>query len=177
MKPLPKILLYGFLAFMVLAMVQEREVFLSAWMGSETSEEQTSEAERQAAVDTVRLMLELMRHLYVNGGDPRFTERMPASPGVLDEMLSDIHYLAKNHRRQETVLKKLEIISIEEAGGGRLDIRTRELWQINILWLTGDEHAEPPRIQLTHGRYLVSSGNQGWRVDAWELAGPGTDRS
>ena len=130
-----------------------------------------------AAVDTVRLMLELMRHLYVSGGDPRFTERMPASPGVLDEMLSDIHYLAKNHRRQETVLKKLEIISIEEAGGGRLDIRTRELWQINILWLTGDEVAEPPSVQLIHGRYLVSSGNQGWRVDAWELTGPVTDRS
>ena len=177
MKPLPKIMLYGFLAFMVLAMAQEREVFLSAWFDSETTEEQISEADRQAAVDTVRLLLELMRHLYVSGGDPRFTERMPASPGVLDEMLSDIHYLARNHRRQETVLKTLEIVSIDEAGGGRLDIRTRELWQINILWLTGDEAAEPPSIQLIHGRYLVSSGNQGWRVDAWELTDPVADRS
>jgi len=177
MKTLLKILLYGFLAFMVLAMVQEKEVFLSAWSGSESAAAKTSEEERRAAVDSVRLVLNLMRHLYVSGGDPRFAERMPAARGVLDEMLSDINYLARNHRRQDPVLKNLEITSIVEIGDGGLDIRTRELWQFHTLWLTGDEEAEPPRAHLVHGRYLVSSGSHGWRVEAWELAGPGANNS
>ena len=172
MKNLLKILGGGFLAFMVLAMAQEWEVFSSAWFGAPGSAVEVSEADRKAASDTVHLTLTLMQHLYASGGDPRFAERMPASPGVVDEMLADIDYLSRNHRRQEMELQRLEVASIEALSEDALDIRTREYWSYRINLVVDSAAPGEPDHQRTYGKYLVIRRGQGWQVARWELDEP-----
>jgi hypothetical protein len=174
MKSLTKILVGGFLAFIIVALAQEWESVSSSWFRSEETEVLISEEERKAAADSVHLVLTLIGHLYGSGGDPRFVERIPASEGVLEEVLADIAYLRRNHRRQEMLLDRLEIVAADPLDVDRVEIRTREYWQVRLLWITGSGEADPPRAITTHGKYLVVRGSRGWRVEGWDLLEPET---
>ena len=169
MKGLLKIVLGGFLVFMALAIVQEWEFFSSSWFGRTESPPETSLQDRDTAEATLREMLALMRHLYSSGGDPRFAERMPASDGLREEILADIEYLARNHRRQDPALMRLEVLDSESLGPGRLELRTREFWQVRFLSVVGGEPTDEPRWQIVAGRYLVVRTGRGWQVESWEL--------
>jgi len=173
MKDLTKILVVGFFAFVVVALAQEWKSVSSDWFGSNDTEISISEADRKAAADSVHLVLTLISHLYGSGGDSRFVERIPASEGVLEEVLADIAYLRRNHRRQEMVLDRLEIVTAEPLDADRVEIRTREYWQVRLFWITGSGEADPPRTLETHGKYLVVRGARGWRVEGWDLVEPG----
>jgi hypothetical protein len=168
-KRLLQILLGGFAVFMVLAMAREWQVFSSAWFGGEPAAVQTTEADRKAASDAVHQTLTLMEHLYTSKGDARFAERIPASRSVVDEILADIDYLARNHRRQEMDLRRLEIASVDALSEDALEIRTREYWNYRVIFLVGAQEPGPVSHQLTRGRYLVARSNKGWRVARWEL--------
>ena len=102
MKALGKILLGGFVVFMGLAITEEWGMFSSAWFGESEPEASLTDEERKSAADAVHLTLSLMRHLYLSGGDPRFAERMPAARGIVEEILADVRYLARNQRVQDT---------------------------------------------------------------------------
>jgi len=168
-KGLVKIVLAGFLGFMVLAMAQEWDVFHSAWFGGTPPDRQLATDEQKQAADVVHLMLTVMSHLYASGGDVRFAERLPAAQGVIDEMLVDIDYLARNHRLQEMTLDRLEIVSVERSGEGRLEVHTRERWQVRFLGTDGEGEVDPPLRQTAHGKYLLVKSGRGWRVEGWEV--------
>lgn len=171
-KQLLLILLGAFAVFMVLAMFQEWSFFSSAWFGTGEPEPALEESERKLAADAVYLVLSLMEHFYSSGGDPRFVDRMPASPAVIEEMRADVDYLRRNRRRQEPSLERLEVAAVEPLGPGRAEVRTREWWQIEILQVEGGSLTEPARVQTLSGKYLVARQDRGWRVEAWDLLEP-----
>jgi hypothetical protein len=172
LKALLKILLGGFVVFMGLAIAQEWTLFSSAWFGEPPTEASLTDDERKQAADTVHLTLSLMRHLYLSGGDPRFAERMPAADGIVEEILADVQYLARNQRVQDTELLHLDVTAVDPLGEGRVTVRTRERWQVRIRWAHGGDEADPVRSQMIHGRYLVVRGGKGWRVEGWEIVDP-----
>lgn len=173
MKSLIKILLGGLAVFMVLAVAQEWGYFATAWFGRAEAPREASVEDREAAAETVRRTLTLMRHLYQSGGDPRFVERMPISDLLRDELMADIDYLTRNHRRQDPGLQKLEVASVTPLGAGRFEVRTREFWQIKFVSLVSDEPSDEPQWQIVHGRYLVVRDRPGWRVESWDFVEPG----
>jgi hypothetical protein len=175
-KRLLQILLGGFAVFMALAMAQEWEVFSSAWFGVREPALEAPEADKKAASDTVHQVLTLMGHLYASSGDARFAERMPASESVTGEIMADIEYLTRNHRRQEMELRRLEIASIQPLSEDAFEIRTREFWNYRIVVIVGGKEDAPLLHQLTYGKYLVVRGNKGWRVARWELAESAEDQ-
>jgi hypothetical protein len=169
MKAFLKILLWGFLGFMVLAMTQEWRFFASAWFGAEALPIELAEEDREAAESCVSLTLSLMRHLYSSGGDPRFAERIPAAAGIVEEMLVDVDYVTRNHRRQEPELIRLDVESTTPLGENQVEIHTREFWRIHFRWIDGSGESDPPRNQVIRGRYLVVRDGKGWHVEGWEL--------
>jgi len=168
-KRLIQILLGAFVVFMALAVVQEWSFFSAAWFGEPAATEQASEADREAASETVRQMLVIMRHLYSSDGDPRFAERMPTSDGIRAEMLADIDYLGRNRRRQDPALMKLEILGVDSLDRDRLEVRTREFWRVDFYSLVDGEPSDEPLWQVVHGRYLAIRTGTGWRIDGWEF--------
>lgn len=174
MKTLAKILLAGFLAFMAIAVIEEREIFFPGLAFGDGGDSELGNEERAAAAGAVSEMLALYAHYYGTGGDERFVERMPVSDAVKTEMAADMRYLRANHRRQEPTLQRLEIISVRRLGEGTVEVRTREFWIHRIFWIgEGSAESEPARSQIVHGNYLVSRQAQSWRVEGWEFAPPG----
>lgn len=170
MKRLVQTLGAALAAFLALAMAQEWSLFASAWFGDPGGREELPTAERQAATDTVHLLLSLMRHLYLSGGDPRFAERLPAADGLVEEMLEDVAYLGRNHRVEDPELRSFEVLSVEELEEGRLEVETRELWTFRVLWAVSGEEAEPARVRVVYGRYLLERRGAGWQVEGWDFA-------
>jgi hypothetical protein len=162
----------GFLLFMVLAIAQEWELFANAWLGEEAAPPELAEEERRGAVDAVQLTLSLMRHLYLSGGDPRFAERMPAAPVLVEEMLADVDYLARNHRLQDPLLEHLEVTAVAPLEERTVEVRTREHWRFTVTSSADRRQAEAPRTQVMHARYRVTRGDAGWRVEGWEIVDP-----
>lgn len=179
MRRLLQILAVAFLLFMVVAVADEWRFFSSAWFGAPAEGRRTLwEEDRRAAADTVATFLSLMRHFYVSGGDPRFAERMPASDGLIEELRSDVDYLARNHRVQEPDLERLVVLSVEalgEGGGGarggdgldRVEVKTREEWRFRVLWAKDGSPAEPARERTVDGLYYLARTSAGWRVEGW----------
>jgi len=171
-KALLQILLGGFVLFMSLAIVQEWEMFSPAWFDEPELEAPMTDEERKGAADAVHLTLSLMRHLYLSAGDPRFAERMPAAAGIVEEILADVRYLARNRRVQDIELLRLDVTAVDRIGEGRVEVRTREQWQVRSRAAHGGGESEPRRLQALHGRYLVVRGGKGWRVEGWEIVDP-----
>lgn len=170
MRSLVKILLGGFVIFMLLAIADEWSFFSSAWFGeADPPQVELDDGDRAAAVEAVRLALNLARHLYQSGGDPRFAERMPVSDGMLAEMLTDIEYLRTSQRLQDPQLRKLEVLEIVVLSRDRVEVRTREFWRHQFVWLDGSGEAEPEEWQILFARYLVERGPKGWEVQGWEV--------
>lgn len=173
MKALAKILAGGFAVFMVLAIADEWSFFSTAWFGKPASAgPAVDEQQQQAAVGSLRSYLALVSHLYASDGDRRFAERIPASPGVVGEMMADIVYLRHNGRYQELVLHGLEVLDVAPLAADRVEVRTKEYWTIRTLFLADDTLADPPRGQIAFARYGLEREAAGWRVVAWELDVP-----
>jgi hypothetical protein len=174
MRNLLKILLGGLVAFMALAVAQQWGYFSSTWFGGGVEPQGVSEEDEASATEAVREILVLLEHFYGTGGDPRFAERIPASPQVLREIQADIEYLRRNRRRQEPSLQRLEVVDVSTAGPGRVTVRTKEYWIHRIYWLdeSGDE-AEPPHSQVITSTYHMRKHSQGWRLARWEMSGGG----
>ena len=173
MKNLLKILLPGFAAFMVVAIVQEWDFFYTSWFGGASPVPlELSEFDRQGAEQAVGMTLAVMRHFYASGGDARYAERLPASDGIIEEMRADIDYLSRNRRRQDPEIKRLEFLTVTPLAEDRVELRTRELWQVRFLWAATGAEAEPPRVQVLHSRYLAVRGPQGWQVEGWAFDEP-----
>jgi hypothetical protein len=174
LKALVKIVLGGFVVFMVLSIVQEWGYFSSAWFGEPATETALAEEDKKSATEAIRLTLTLMAHLHASGGDPRFAERIPASDGVVAEMMADVEYVKRNHRRQDMTLEDLEVLSAETVGTSRVEVVTRESWRVGYQ-VIGTDAVEPTRQHVTRGRYLVVRDQTGWRVAGWAVDPEGQD--
>lgn len=169
MKALAAVLLGGTLLFMGVAIVQQWDFFASAWFGRASAAPALTPDERRAAAETVREFLALVAHLQRSGGDPRFAERLPAAPAVVDELRVELDYLARNRRVQQLVLHRLDVTGVDPKGGERAEVRTRELWTAHTLWAGDGRPAEAPRSAQLAVKYLLAPAAGGWRVEAWEL--------
>jgi len=161
----------GALAFVVIAVVQERDVFLAAVTGTPPAAAAGSSldpAEREAAAQTVRTYLSLLTHFYRSNGDPRFVERMPASPEVVDELRRDVAYLRHNHRTQEPQLARLDVVEVTPLGPDDLEVETREYWIVPI-HIDGSKDPPDQRSSVVPARYRLTRDPLGWSVAAWDL--------
>lgn len=172
MKNLLKIVLAGTAAFLVLAIGQEWRFFSEAWFGSESESYEMSAKEQKEVADTVYQTLALLEHFYASGGDPRFAERMRASEAFVEEMTTDVQYLGRNHRIQEPSLERLDVVAIEGLGEGRVQIHTRELWNVHYRQVKAGGAIDSPGSQRLDRKYLLRRGNRGWSVEGWDLAEP-----
>lgn len=168
MNKLLKILLGGFLGFMLLAIADEWAFFYTSWFGGTEPAPALTEAEQKATADALHQTLTLMRHFYLSGGDSRFTERMPAGEWIVAEMEADVLYLGRNHMIQDTELQRLDVMSVDVLAEDRVELTTRELWRVRLLRATDRLPAEQPRTQQAEGRYLLVRTGRGWQVDGWE---------
>jgi hypothetical protein len=160
----------GLIVFIVVAVVQEWQLFAAAWFGSqEPVEIEIQHGERQKANNALRLVLDLTGHLYRSGGDRRFAERIPAGAGVIDEVMADVEYLARNHRVQDQTLESFDVVSVDVLASDQMEIRTRELWDVAVLWAAGGGEAEPRASRLVKGRYLLVKTGVGWSVEGWSF--------
>ena len=168
MKGLLNILAGGFLVFMVVAVADEWDFFSTAWFGASKPKAVVADADRKDVEATLQLFHRISGHYYGSGGDPRFAERLPALEGVVRELQADVTYLRENGRKQELVLGRLDVLSVELLGEGRFEARTREYWHVSTLWIKDGSLAGPPVVVKSLGRYLVARGTQGLRVEAWD---------
>ena len=175
MKNLLKILLGAVLSFQLVAIIQEWPLFAAAWLGvgpGAAVVAPLSAGDREGAERALREYHALSRHLYAAAGDPRFTDRLPASDQVKDELLADIAYLQHSGLAQEGSLVRLEVLAARRLGEQTLALDTREYWVVSLLEAANRQPVEPPRSQIFWGTYRLRRESGGWRVDAWEVAAP-----
>jgi hypothetical protein len=175
MKRLLVILGVGTVSFLAIAMVQEWEVFAESFLGvRRDGGVEVEENDRQAAIDTVRRYLVLMRHLYSTNGDVRFLERLPATTGVTEELMADILYLRRNGRYQEPILQGFNALAVIPLARGRLEVRTKEYWTVHSRFLADGTEADPIRSEVLFTKYRLERDASSWRVTAWEISFPET---
>lgn len=173
MRNLLKIMVVGFIVFMVLAVGQEWSFFAQAWFGAAPSVGPVlDEAQQRSAVESVRSYLALVSHLYGSAGDPRFAERIAASPEVVGEMMADIAYLRRNARYQEMALHGLEVIEVVPVSSDRVQVRTKEYWTIRTRYLADDADADQARAQIQFVTYRLEWEGSSWQVQGWSLDDP-----
>lgn len=179
MKQLVIILVAGVVAFMAVAIVQERELFLNALAGRPTRPStKVSDEHLKSAAAALQRFHSVSRHLYASGGDPRFAERLLAEPPVVDELLQDIAYLRRFGRTQSAELMGLEVLESSPAGpGNRIELKTREYWIIHLLRLADRQPEEPPRSQVQYVTYRLKLDGTTWRLHGWELGDPPADEA
>jgi len=173
MKKLLLILVAGTAAFMGFAIGEEWDFFASAWWGDRAAvtSEQTKASEA-AAVGVLPTFFAVLQHAYESGGDPRFLDRLPAAPEVLEEVASDIDYLRRNKRRQTLRLVRYDVAAVKSLGTALVEVRTREYWVVRVLWLADGAEAEPQRGVVYAGKYLFEHQGARWRMRAWDVTEP-----
>lgn len=174
MKNLLKILLGALLSFQLVAIVQEWPVFAAAWLGERPGPAVVPLAagDREGAERALREYHALSRHLYATAGDPRFTDRLPASDLVKNELLADIAYLQHSGLAQEPSLVRLDVVAARRLGEQTVALETREYWVVSLLKAADRQPVEPPRSQIFWGTYRLRRESGSWRVDAWEVLDP-----
>lgn len=123
--------------------------------------------ERAEAERTVHELLALVRHLHGSGGDPRFAERVPAAPEVVDELLREIAWVRHQGWIEELQLARLELSPAERTEDGALELGAREFW-IARRRPVADAAAEPRlSSSVLATRYRLEREGGRWRVVEW----------
>jgi hypothetical protein len=122
-----------------------------------------SEGDRKAATDAVQLFLALSAHLRAADGDPRYAERLPAAPEIVDELMGEVQFLRRASRVEVPKLVKVEILEVKPAGFELAAVRTKEFW---ITRQMGAERRT--RSDVVLGTYALRREPAGWRIASWE---------
>jgi hypothetical protein len=122
--------------------------------------------DQKAAADAVYLFLSLASHLRGTAGDPRYSERLPASPEIVDEMVGEIRWVRAAGRIEEPRLVRGEVRSVEALGPDEARVLTKEFWVTRDL---SAPHTEKPRSDVVLAKYVVRRDASGWRVADWDL--------
>ena len=171
MRSLAWILLGAVLSFQVVSILQEWPTFAAAWTGAPRVPARvalTSE-ERQGAERTLHEFHALSRHLYASGADPRFTERLPASPGVVEELLADVAYLQHRGLAQDARLVRLDVVAARPSGETSVVLDTREYWIVHVTTAGSGDPTGPARSRVFSGTYRLDQAGGRWRVGAWDV--------
>lgn len=174
MKSLAIILLASFVGFLLTAVVEEHEAFvpLLGLAPDAAAVPAMPEEDRAAVEDAVRGFLSLLVHLYRNGGDPRFAERIHASESVVQEILDDIAYLQHNQRRQDLQLMHLEVLEAESLREDRATLLAKEYWVVRTFWSHHQGSSDAVRSVVARVRYYLEREGRTWSVNAWEYDAP-----
>lgn len=121
-------------------------------------------ADRDEATAAVQRFASLSAHLRGSGGDPRFAERLPADPDVVEELSAEIAFSREAGRREEPRLVRAEVLSLEASGAEGAVARVREFWITRTAGAPG-----APRSDVVTLRYELRRDVAGWRVAAWDV--------
>lgn len=156
------------LLFIAGAMTEEWEVFAGSWFTPPAAASPVSDEEKGKALETLRQYVTLSAHLYGTVGDPRFADRIPASPEIIEEISSEIAYL-RNHRLvEDRVLQRATPLEVQAAGNDRLEVTTREYWIVRRYRL-GSSEPEWVESHVAVNQYRLLRDQFGrWNVVGWE---------
>ncbi len=138
---------------------------VAAWRaGTRPGAEALPVRDQEAASGAVRLYLTLTAHLR-GAGDPRFAERLPADPAIVDEVVADVRAARAMGKREEPRLLRAEIRAVRPMGPELAEVLTKEFW------VTRDLAAQTNAVHsdVTWARYTLRRDGAGWRVAAWDL--------
>lgn len=173
MKALLKIVLGAAVAFQLGAIADEWPLFASAWLGRGPDRPAELSAEgRQGAEEAVRQLHALSLHVYATRGDPRFTDRLPAGPEVVQELLADVAYLQHGGLNQSAGLLRLQVEAVQAVSARAALVDTREYWVVSIARAQDGHPVGPRRSFVVDARYRVRLEGQTWRVEGWDLRAP-----
>lgn len=175
MRALLKIVAGAAVVFQLTAIAQEWPLFAAAWLGTGAGAPQRaglSPEARRGAEEAVRQFNALSLHVYATQGDPRFTERLPAGPEVVQELLADIAYLQHGGLSQRAGLVHLQVEAVQAVGERAALVDTREYWVVSIARAQDGHPVEPRRSFVVDARYRVRLEGQSWRVEGWDLRSP-----
>lgn len=178
MKTFLAIVAGAVVSFQLVAIAQEWDVFASAWFGATPSsvpQRQVTPGDRASAEQLLKEFHALARHLYASGADPRFGDRLPASPAVVGELLADIAYLQHSGMAQEPRLMRLELVDVKPFGAASLVASTREYWVTQLYTSPGHVRVGEPRAQVVFGAYRLDLEAGRWRIGEWDLGEPTGD--
>jgi hypothetical protein len=134
----------------------------------------TKEEERQA-IETVHSMVTLAAHLRGSGGDPRFAERIPASPPVLEALQRELEFARHLGVVEDPELRKFEVGRVRRVRPRVVEVDTREYWVTRqVSAAVRPPEAAPPafRTDIVLTRWSVARQAGGWVVVDWQLAPP-----
>lgn len=134
----------------------------------------TKEEER-GAVEAVHSTVTLAAHLRGSGGDPRFAERIPASPEVIEALQRELEFMKHLGVVEDAELKRFEVGRVRRARPRVLEVDTREYWVTRQVsgGVRPPEAARPDfRTDVVLTRWTVERQSGGWVVVDWQLAPP-----
>lgn len=167
-----KILLGALGIFLAISMAQEWHVFRPWILREKPLAPTLSAGDRKAIEGTLRTYLSMSAHFHATGGDPRFGERIPAAPWLVDDLRNEVEYLRKNARQQTMTLLKFDLLGIERVSADRASVSTKEYWVIRTSRLDGQGEADPPRSEIIWCDYRMQRTGQSWQVQGWEAHEP-----
>ncbi len=123
--------------------------------------------EREGAAGTAALFARLSSHFRASGGDPRFSDRIPADPPVIAELQADVAFARHGGLVERPRLVKFEALEVVPDGPGFAKVRATEYW------ITQTEGPEEPSVRsdVVSVRYAMRRDAAGWRVADWILDG------
>ena len=140
----------------------------TAWQVSRAQPRPLLDTDRRGIEDSLRFFLSLSAHLRASGGDARYADRLPADPGVTDELVGEVRLLALGRRVESPRLVKLELIEVRPTGLDGVEARTKEYW------ITEEQGTgRRPRSDVVPASYELRRRQGRWQVVSWDIELPG----
>jgi hypothetical protein len=133
---------------------------------------QTSEVEAREVKAAAETFMRLSAHLQGSGGDPRFAERIPASPAVVEELLAGVSFASHGGKVEEPRLVRADFGSLRRLDAEVVSLDAKEYWIVRVLGEGGKKTLET-RGDVVDVRYLVARGPAGWSVVGWDFSDGG----
>jgi hypothetical protein len=127
-----------------------------------------SEGEEREAKTAAETFMRLAAHLQGSGGDPRFAERIPASPAVVEELLAGVTFASHAGKVEEPRLVRAELGPIRRVDTDVVSLDAKEYWIVRVLGAGGK--TLETRADVVKVRYVLARGPSGWSVAGWDLA-------
>lgn len=134
--------------------------------GARSERVEPPEADRRGAEAAVQLFLKLAAHVQGSSGDPRFAERLPAAPPVIEELVAGVAFATHADRIEEPRLVRSEILRSASTDGDRIQVDAKEYWIIRVI--ASDGRVLETRSDVVRARYLVGREAAGWQILGWD---------
>ncbi len=129
-------------------------------------------ADADAAVEAIQSFAAMVRHLHGSGGDPRFAERLGASPEIAAELAADVQFLRGLRQIEDATLVRADVLGVTSVATGGVEVRTREYWVFHARQRDAGREEPPPVSAVVFVRYELTREAGGWIVSDWTLEPP-----